>query len=241
MGSVESLSQFMPYGAPELLQTRRERLASATLLSTIVIAALFLAAGGVAKLVVVPPVTIPMPEFPTHVIEPPPSIDPPQPQAAQKVRAGDVPEIAVPVPSADVPLEPEQVAGPVTEGADGSSGLRVVSGEPDASGVTPGSDVLPTPEEFVWVEVLPEPVRMIKPAYPELAQQAGVEGTVIVKALVGKNGRVLDVRLDPTRQVPLLNEAALAAAREWRFTPALANGKPVAVWTAIPFRFRLHD
>jgi len=40
--------------------------------------------------------------------------------------------------------------------------------------------------------------------------------------------------------VPLLNDVALAAARRWVFTPALSNGKPVAVWTAIPFHFRLN-
>ena len=57
----------------------------------------------------------------------------------------------------------------------------------------------------------------------------------------GKTGRVLDARLDAKRQVLLLNEAALAGARQWVFTPALANGHPVAVWTAIPFHFRLHD
>ena len=67
-----------------------------------------------------------------------------------------------------------------------------------------------------------------------------MEGLVIVNVLVGKTGRVLDAQLDPKRQVPILNEWALAAARQWVFTPALANGKPVAVWTAIPFHFRLH-
>ena len=91
-----------------------------------------------------------------------------------------------------------------------------------------------------WVEELPVPVTQVKPTYPSIAQQAGVEGLVVVKALVGKNGRVLDVRLDDRRHVPLLNDVALAAARLWLFTPALANGKPVAVWTAIPFHFRLN-
>lgn len=38
----------------------------------------------------------------------------------------------------------------------------------------------------------------------------------------------------------MLNESALAAARHWVFTPGLANGQPVACWTAIPFHFRLN-
>ena len=51
---------------------------------------------------------------------------------------------------------------------------------------------------------------------------------------------MLDAVLAEKFQVPMLNEAALAAARQWVFTPGLANGRPVACWSAIPFRFRLH-
>jgi protein TonB len=63
---------------------------------------------------------------------------------------------------------------------------------------------------------------------------------VVVHALVGKDGRVVDARVDARRSIPLLNESALAAARRWVFKPALANGHPVAVWVAIPMRFSLH-
>jgi protein TonB len=36
-----------------------------------------------------------------------------------------------------------------------------------------------------------------------------------------------------------LDDAALAAAQEWRFKPAKKNGKPIAVWITIPFRFKI--
>src|SRR5262249_25988292 len=104
----------------------------------------------------------------------------------------------------------------------------------------PAEEPLPPPGTHVWAEQYPEAITQITPTYPEIARQAGVEGLVIVNVLVGKTGRVLDARLDEKRHVPMLNEAALAAARQWVFTPALANGRPVAVWTGIPFKFRLN-
>jgi protein TonB len=79
-----------------------------------------------------------------------------------------------------------------------------------------------------------------KPDYPDLAREAGVEGLVVVHALIGKDGRVLRVELDPKKNVLMLNAAALEAAMKWKFTPALANGHPVVVWYAIPFKFVLH-
>ncbi|MGH7729653.1 MAG: energy transducer TonB, partial [Candidatus Eiseniibacteriota bacterium] len=92
----------------------------------------------------------------------------------------------------------------------------------------------------VYVEREPEAITEVKPEYPRIAQEAGVEGRVTVHVLVGKDGRVLDAVLAAKIQVPMLNEAALAAARRWVFTPGFANAHPVACWTAIPFHFRLH-
>jgi protein TonB len=108
--------------------------------------------------------------------------------------------------------------------------------------VVPGAttESLPARGDYVYVEELPAAVREVKPEYPDLARQAGVEGPVTVFVLVGKEGRVLDAALSEKIQVPMLNEAALMAARQWVFTPGLANGRPVACWTAIPFRFRLN-
>jgi len=58
--------------------------------------------------------------------------------------------------------------------------------------------------------------------------------------LVGRDGRVRDAVADPRHSITMLDPAALEAARQWVFKPALANGKPVAVWVAVPFSFRLH-
>jgi len=237
MKAAESLFEFMPYGAPELLQSRRERLASALLLSSLATLALFLSAGGLARLIVVPPVVIPQPCIPPHDIQLPPTWTTPRPLAPEP--GAQIPKptgIPIPVPEPALPVDESPGAADRDPAASGRSG-----GGGEAESAQPRHEVLPEPDEYVRVDQLPEPVKQVKPDYPEIAQQAGVEGLVIVKVLVGKTGHVHDVRLDDKRQVPMLNEAALAAARQWVFTPALTGGNPVAVWAAIPFHFRLHD
>jgi TonB family protein len=90
-------------------------------------------------------------------------------------------------------------------------------------------------------DTLPEPIKQVPPVYPDSARRVGVEGTVVVDALVGKDGLVKAVRIhpDPRCSIPALDEAALAAARQWVFKPAKNDNKPVAVWVAIPVKFSL--
>jgi TonB family protein len=91
--------------------------------------------------------------------------------------------------------------------------------------------------DYVYVEELPEALTKVPPAYPAEARRAKVEGTVLVQALVGKDGRVRDTKI--VRSIPELDDAAVAAVRQWVFKPALAKGSPVAVWVAVPVRFTL--
>ena len=59
----------------------------------------------------------------------------------------------------------------------------------------------------------PVKVRHVPPIYPAIAQQARVEGIVIIEAIIGVDGRVRDARV--LRSQPLFDEAALAAVRQW--------------------------
>jgi TonB family protein len=90
--------------------------------------------------------------------------------------------------------------------------------------------------EYVYVEELPEAVTKVSPIYPT-DMKPGVEGTVMVQALVLEDGSVGDVRV--VHSIPMLDEAAVASVRQWRFKPALSKGVPVAVWVAIPVKFSL--
>jgi protein TonB len=101
---------------------------------------------------------------------------------------------------------------------------------------TPDPD-LPRFGEYVYVEDLPEALTRVAPQYPNIAREAGVEGTVLVQALIDRAGRVHETRVQ--KSIPMLDQAAVDAVRQWTFKPARAKGVAVAVWVAIPVRFRL--
>ena len=94
------------------------------------------------------------------------------------------------------------------------------------------------PPDFVPYEQGPEPLKQVRPKYPELATLAGLEGTVWVKLWIDESGNVLKANVFRS-DAEIFNEAAVQAAMQWRFKPALMKGKPVGVWVSIPFRFKL--
>jgi protein TonB len=83
----------------------------------------------------------------------------------------------------------------------------------------------------------PRKIVDVKPIYPAFAQTARREGLVILEAVIGANGLVESVRV--LRGVPLLDDAAVDAVRQWRFTPALLNGEPVPVVMTVTVNFQL--
>ncbi|OGF05543.1 MAG: hypothetical protein A2W00_10370 [Candidatus Eisenbacteria bacterium RBG_16_71_46] len=109
-------------------------------------------------------------------------------------------------------------------------------GQPPREGPAPPGR-RPAIGDYVYVEELPEIITKVPPIYPDEAKRAGVEGTVMVQALVLEDGTVADCGV--TQSVPALDDAANASVRQWIFKPALANNKPVAVWVAVRVRFGL--
>jgi TonB family protein len=83
----------------------------------------------------------------------------------------------------------------------------------------------------------PGVVRRVQPDYPPGALASGIEGTVGVRVTIGPDGRVSDARI--VRSVQGLNEAALAAARQWVFVPTQQNGVAVSVINTIEIAFTL--
>jgi protein TonB len=99
----------------------------------------------------------------------------------------------------------------------------------------------PDIDEFVSVEVEPkydedDLIRRVK--YPEMARRNGIEGTVLVGALIGKDGKIEKIKIIDSEN-EILNSAAEKAVKETVITPARQNGRPVKVWLRIPIRFRL--
>ncbi len=80
-------------------------------------------------------------------------------------------------------------------------------------------------------------VRRVQPSYPILARQAGVEGTVRLHAVIGRDGTIRE--LEVLSGHLLLVNAARDAVREWRYQPTLLNGEPVEVETYITVVFQL--
>lgn len=234
--SDEPLFGFMPYGAPELKEVARKYMFRGVLVGSGAFMTVFLLTFGTSALlrhrshetsvVVVPYRELAAPP-PLTQNEPPPQV-----QVAVPITPPTV-GVAVPVPDAEAP--PEQTIASQEEIAQSTPGVAT---EGDLVVAPPAEDELPKLGDYVYVEELPEAVTKVSPDYPDLARSANVDGTVLVQALVGKDGRVKDAKV--VKSIAMLDAAAVAAVKQWVFKPALSNNKPVAVWVAVPVRFTLN-
>ncbi|SRR5579871_300486 len=80
-------------------------------------------------------------------------------------------------------------------------------------------------------------VRDVKPNYPPLARQARIQGTVVLHAVIGKDGGIQNLTLISGH--PMLAPAAIEAVKQWRYKPYLLNGEPVEVDTEVQVNFTL--
>jgi protein TonB len=83
----------------------------------------------------------------------------------------------------------------------------------------------------------PERLVNVPPAYPMVARVARVEGMVIIEATIDERGNVTQTRI--LRSIPLLDESAVAAVRQWKFSPTLLNGVPVSIVMTVTVNFKL--
>jgi TonB family protein len=83
----------------------------------------------------------------------------------------------------------------------------------------------------------PKLIKQVDPIYPEEARKAGVEGTVIFEATTDIYGRIQGYKV--LRSIPLLDQAAIDALKQWVYEPVIINGKPIPVSFTIMVRFTL--
>ena len=120
----------------------------------------------------------------------------------------------------------ESKGGSVSVGPGGirsSVSLSVAEAEPGAYGY-------PAPSQPVRVGGnirAPQKVKHVDGALPEEARQAGVRGTVILEIVIGADGTVQQAKV--LRGIPLLDQAAVDAAKQWVYEPTHLNGSPVPV------------
>jgi TonB family protein len=81
------------------------------------------------------------------------------------------------------------------------------------------------------------PVRTkeVAPVYPPIAQSARIQGDVVIEATIDEEGKVADARV--VKSVPLLDQAALDAVRQWEYQPSLLNGVPTPVVMTVTVKF----
>jgi protein TonB len=174
----------------------------------------------------------------------PPPPPPPAPAATSAVRS----EKPMPVSSTAAPLdapssiEPEPAAETTTSsiGVPGGVPGGLPNGVVGSPGIVPDVPLPPPPPKPLPVGGRikePAKIRHVPPVYPVMAQQARVEGIVIIEAIIGIDGRVKEARV--LRSKPLLDQAALEAVRQWQFTPTTLNGVPVPVIMTVTVNFTL--
>ena len=93
--------------------------------------------------------------------------------------------------------------------------------------------------KFIPYDNPPVPLKAIRPKYPKVAKEKGIEGTVVVQVFVNEKGRVTETAI--LRGIPDsgLDEAAIKAIEKVKFRPARQGNKKVGVWMSIPVNFRL--
>lgn len=108
---------------------------------------------------------------------------------------------------------------------------------PDCSAVLRGAPGAPLPVRVGGPIKAPAKTKHVNPAFPAIAQSARVQGVVILEVIVGMSGSVENACV--LRSIPLLDQAAIDAVRQWEFVPTLLNGQPVPVLMTVTVNFTL--
>ena len=186
---------------------------------------------------------------------PPPPPPPPPPAAAQPVRrvrptslmdAGklrapkEIPREIVILKEEPIPQEMGGVAGGVPGGVPGGQLGGVLGGVIGGTGVVPPPPRAETPQRIRVSSGVQEAkvLNRVQPAYPPLASRARIQGTVVLEAIIAKDGTVQNLRV--VEGHPMLVQSAVQAVQQWRYQPTVLNNEPVEVQTVINVVFKLY-
>jgi protein TonB len=202
----------------------------------------------VGALIVAPLVAtgaLPLPDEGPIVIDlaPPPLPEPPPVRRETPVETPVANRQAAPTVAPDsITPEPEIDAGFESRTATDSTliGAAVIDGDATVTPPPPpaGAAASTKPVRPGGVIRAPERVTYVAPVYPTLALTARVRGLVIIEATIDTQGRVQEARVLRSDS-QLLNDAALAAVRQWIYTPTLLNGVPVSVVMTVTVNFQI--
>ena len=126
------------------------------------------------------------------------------------------------------------------DGIDSNYDDNLYTGEGNPSYVYGGSDeIYPGETDFVPFEKEPEMYYYKQPSYPRLCKLAGIEGVVTIKVLIGKDGLVIKAKIARSSGSDSLDAAALSAAKDNKFSPALQNSNPISLCVSYKVTFTL--
>ena len=134
------------------------------------------------------------------------------------------------IPSVPVPEEDMDLVEDVTLSYNNIDFKKLTESTPP-----PSEEIEEVP--FIKVAVKPKIIKEVAPIYPPLARKAGVEGLVVVKVLIDTKGNAEKVEI--LKSIPMLDNAAIAAAKQFKFSPGRQRDRYVKVWMSIPFKFKL--
>ena len=197
-----------------------------------------------------------IPEVPTMIsfVAEAPAPPPPPPPPAPSVRTQSKPQPATPAPvSGQMFMAPAEI--PI--GIQPEPALEFDDGEGEVGGVPGGipggvvggllGSVLPeappppplprVPKRVGGDIQTPELIQRVEPIYPPMAVAAKVTGMVILEATVSETGRVTHVTV--LRSIPVLDNAAISAVKQWRYQPLLLNGAPYPFILTVTLTFSL--
>ncbi len=171
----------------------------------------------------------------------PPVTAPLAPEAPAKPEVRAAPRLAktgTAKPPAPVPA-PRRGDAPRAEAAPGTPPAGVVGGAPDGSARGTAGGLGDAPLPLRAVATPPELVTRVVPEYPARARNLEIEGQVLLEVVLDRAGvPEADVRV--LKSIAMLDAAAVAAVRQWRFRPARdAAGRAVRVVMEVPVRFEL--
>jgi protein TonB len=147
------------------------------------------------------------------------------------------PTVAV-IQEAQLPPQADYNAGLGVVGSTGNGGGGVLNGLGRANQAIPAPPPTPTIRAFRTSTILEGSlIRRVQPVYPPIARTAHVQGSVVLAALIGKEGTIENLRLISGH--PMLSQAAIAAVSQWRYRPYILNGEAIEVETQITVNFIL--
>ncbi len=141
------------------------------------------------------------------------------------------------LPSKHAVQKQEQAAEQITQQTAAGTATAAATGQAGAGGTGTGYGTGQGVVSSNELDSQPSLIKFKDPVYPVEARKNSLEGVVLLKALIAPDGRIKEVKV--LKSIPVFDEYAVDAVKQWRFTAITSRGNPVYVWMIIPIRFQL--